>query len=587
MVYCLHHGHMCREHCGVSTPTQADIPIHSIADAENEISALSSELQALTSAQEVTNDIIQDLLTQNQHKKAVNKHQPKQVWHGTRDASVTTAPSMPSSSPSKLDIQMRGVDVNTNHKHAHLHMDLPLSRFHHYFDQRAGGYRNKGKTQNSEHQRHLQPWLQKVMASKAVDLVSSVVVIFNTILIAIKTDVQAGTYGDDVDVGILEHLSLACLIFFTCEVLLRMLSVGCKVFFVGPDCGWNWFDTVIISVGITEEVVVHGFDGGSDASASGAIVGSRAFRLLRIMRVVRVLRIARGFRQLRLLVKGILGSFKALFWTALLLLLGFVVFGIAMVRLLQEEILNKDACNDGDSIECDVHSVSTFYFPSVERSLFTLFGFMTDGWVDVAVVLIQRHPGIWIFFVTFITLATIAVLNIVTGVFVEQTLAAGREDEENMIRDQLAQKNSFTNELKKFFELADTDKNGFLTWREFEKDLQNPRIVGKLEHLELSVDEAKGLFKLIDVDGSGSVSIDEFIMGACRVKGTAKAVDVVTIMYESAKMVEEMRQMESELNLKIDRLSAQAAQESAKDAAFKASLDPKLDLLRKRIEQVA
>lgn len=44
-----------------------------------------------------------------------------------------------------------------------------------------------------------------------------------------------------------------------------------------------------------------------------------------------------------------------------------------------------------------------------------------------------------------------------------------------------------------------------------------------------------GIFQLLD-DGSGIVSIDEFVMGFLRLKGNAKAVDLVTLMYENRKM---------------------------------------------------
>lgn len=577
MVQCPSHGHMCR-HCSAhteppdQTSTSADIPINSVADAETEIAALFSEVQSLTATQELTNDLLHNIVVKEHkqlgYKDSQKKNKQKQgLWE------------VPVNGVQPSDSGPNGGDSSKLGKRGNL---LKMSNFHHYFDNRAWGRVRKPGSDENDHAVRGSAFV-RVMNGKTIDIVSSIVVIFNTVLIGIKTDIGAGAYGkvSDVDTAVLENLSLCCLAFFFCEVVLRFACAP-KDFFVGHDCGWNWFDTTVISVGIAEEVLFHAPTAGA---AANGFIGARAFRLLRIMRVVRVLRIARGFRQLRLLVKGILGSFKALFWTIILVLLGFLVFAILMVRLLQEDILNSEACSDEESQICEVYQCATFYFPSVERSLFTLFGFMTDGWVDVAVVLIKRHTAIWIFFVIFITLSSIAVLNIVTGVFVEQTLAAGREDEENIIRDQLAQKNSFTNELKKFFELADTDKNGFLTWKEFEKDLQNPRVVAQLQNLELNVDEAKGLFKLIDVDGNGSVSIDEFIMGACRVKGTAKAVDVVTIMYESAKMVEQMREFELEFNLKLDRLATQTARESAKNAAFKASMDSKLGLLTQKIEQ--
>merc|ERR1711972_113952 len=54
--------------------------------------------------------------------------------------------------------------------------------------------------------------------------------------------------------------------------------------------------------------------------------------------------------------------------------------------------------------------------------------------------------------------------------------------------------------------------------------------------LELETSEAEGLFHLLDVDESGEVGIEEFIMGCMRLKGTAKSIDLATLLYENKRV---------------------------------------------------
>merc|ERR1719240_1596619 len=68
----------------------------------------------------------------------------------------------------------------------------------------------------------------------------------------------------------------------------------------------------------------------------------------------------------------------------------------------------------------------------------------------------------------------------------------------------------------------------------------------QLTSLGIHPTEAHGLFKLLDGDQSGVVSIEEFLSGCLRLKGTAKAVDMITLLFENAKLsrkVERIRKM--------------------------------------------
>merc|ERR1712008_582557 len=70
--------------------------------------------------------------------------------------------------------------------------------------------------------------------------------------------------------------------------------------------------------------------------------------------------------------------------------------------------------------------------------------------------------------------------------------------------------------------------------------LQDPELTAYLNTIGVDVTEAKGLFTLLDDDGSGAISIDEFVTGFLRLKGSAKAVDMVTLMYENRKISKQL-----------------------------------------------
>merc|ERR1712125_148890 len=53
--------------------------------------------------------------------------------------------------------------------------------------------------------------------------------------------------------------------------------------------------------------------------------------------------------------------------------------------------------------------------------------------------------------------------------------------------------------------------------------------------VDIDVHEAEGLFHLLDINDSGLVGIEEFIMGCMRLKGTAKSVDLATMLYEQKR----------------------------------------------------
>merc|ERR1719382_246796 len=77
---------------------------------------------------------------------------------------------------------------------------------------------------------------------------------------------------------------------------------------------------------------------------------------------------------------------------------------------------------------------------------------------------------------------------------------------------------------------------------------------GFFRRLGLDPYEARGLFLLLDIDGSGEVDIEEFCCGCLRLKGGAKTVDLVTLMYETKRLAKQIGNLFKKSNAKLERL---------------------------------
>merc|ERR1719329_1002657 len=90
--------------------------------------------------------------------------------------------------------------------------------------------------------------------------------------------------------------------------------------------------------------------------------------------------------------------------------------------------------------------------------------------------------------------------------------------------------------MRSLFSWADTDKNGTLSWSEFERQLQNPNMEEFFASIDVDLSEAEGVFRLLDNDESGEIDLDEFLNGCLGLHGPAKAIHLSTLMYEARNL---------------------------------------------------
>merc|ERR1712187_490469 len=170
-------------------------------------------------------------------------------------------------------------------------------------------------------------------------------------------------------------------------------------------------------------------------------------------------------------------------------------------------------------------------------SCITLVASISGGldWMDASEPLLQIHSAYLVLYLIFVMFCVFGLMNILTGIFVANTKEVSRIDRDLVIRSQLNDRRSFANQLKNVLSSVDKDATGTISKQELVDHLTSDETGAYLKTLDVTVSDAQGVFKLLDVAGTGEVNIDEFVLSLMRFQGSARAVDVATLLYEGKR----------------------------------------------------
>ncbi len=224
-----------------------------------------------------------------------------------------------------------------------------------------------------------------------------------TILVAgILVGIQTYKGFAEKHAEVLGFLDVIVLAIFTIEAAMKILAEGKKPsnYFRNP---WNLFDFAIVTVCLLEPIL----------PIDGSFIP-----VLRLARILRVLRLVSAVPKLQVLVGCLLKSLPSMFYVSILLLLLFYVYGAMAVFLYGE--------ND------------PIHFRNLQTSILSLFRVVTlEDWTDVMYInmygsdnygyssedIVKWTPtpsssplGAALFFVSFVLIGTMIVLNLVIGV---------------------------------------------------------------------------------------------------------------------------------------------------------------------------
>jgi len=271
-------------------------------------------------------------------------------------------------------------------------------------------------------------------------------------------------------------------------------------------------------------------------SALSKLSALRTLRLVRVARVVRVIRLMRFFRSLRALVEAILNTVKSCLWAGLMLCMIMYMFGIAFAQAVADHIDGIDPMQMDDYHHTDL---LIQYFGTLPRSIFTCFKSVQGGidW-EVAVLALSDVGAFQIaLFIALIVFVNLAVLNVISGLFLQSAIEQAQQDLDDVITAHLQGQCTYVSRFKAVFDDMDVNHDGKLSLSEFEGALEKKSMNDLLQAMEIEGPDAWTLFKLLDADSGGSVDVDEFVTGCLNLKGTAKAIHLAQQRYESRWMM--------------------------------------------------
>ena len=238
-------------------------------------------------------------------------------------------------------------------------------------------------------------------------------IIFTILLAAVVVGIQTYKEFAQKYSSLLSILDGFILLVFIIEAGIKILAEGKKPqnYFKNP---WNVFDFLIVIACLLEPI----FD-----------LGGEFLPVLRLARILRVLRLVTAIPKLQLLVTCLLKSLPSMFYVSILLFLLFYVYGTLAVFFYGE--------ND------------PIHFRNLQSSILTLFRVVTlEDWTDVMYINMYGSDnygysakdfskwtptpsasplGAAIFFVSFVLIGTMIVLNLVIGVIMNSMDESNRE----------------------------------------------------------------------------------------------------------------------------------------------------------------
>jgi len=323
----------------------------------------------------------------------------------------------------------------------------------------------------------------------------------------------------------LEHSFVAI---FLVELLLKVKVYGCGMFKPGsPNNRSNFVDMMLVLVtGLLFTWVVplcaliFGFD-----SSAGAFKTLTVLRTVRLARLVRVFQRSPLFREAWMLIRGLGDSSRTLLWTCLVIFLVTYVFAIVGLATLVTE-LQAIRQQDIDAADAAIIDELLVLMGGLDRLMAALVQVLLgDSFHAFTTQILKYIWWSWVYFYTYISIAVVVLMNLVTAIIVENAMETSRADHDHVASEKEIKRKKDIGRLRKLFRSLDTDGGGTLSWDEFKSSFDDPDIARQWMVLDFEQADCEELFRLLD-DGDGEITIEEFMEALSRMSGAAQAKDV-------------------------------------------------------------
>lgn len=230
---------------------------------------------------------------------------------------------------------------------------------------------------------------------------------------------------------------------------------------------------------------------------------------------------------------AIINCSAMLLWGVLVLILVMFSFSVVFLNAVSQYI------SDASSDDSDVDNMKTF-FGSLPMACMTLFMAVSGGvdWFDVVKLLMQISSFYAAIFLLFIVITVLAMMNVINAIFVNDAIETTRMDMDLRMQGEMAQQQHMVEKLSLLFrQMVHESRSSAINMVDFIDNVEADSIKMQLTMLGLTFTDGETLFRLLDINFNGELSIDEFVMGCLRLKSGAILMDINVMLGETKKLV--------------------------------------------------
>jgi len=243
------------------------------------------------------------------------------------------------------------------------------------------------------------------------------------------------------------------------------------------------------------------------------------------------------------MVTSIIGSLVSLGWSIVMLGLILFVFALFFVQQMAAYLSGLEPGTIGGELELSEEQFK--YFRSVRVAMLTLAMCTTGGkdWEDVWALLLPLGPGSSLIFVFYIAFFTFAVMNILTGIFVESALSLAKPTDTEALKQRRRKSEEEAEELTAILEMMDDDGDGCMSISEFGNIMTNDRVVHMFKKVGVDIKDAELFFTTVaNLSNKDVIEIPEFVGQIMRLRGDALSIDLHAVLVQMHALQDRLAQ---------------------------------------------
>lgn len=357
--------------------------------------------------------------------------------------------------------------------------------------------------------------VQEIIRNSWFDCFVMSMVLLHSLLTGIQIHAMSAT--GSLHPGLVHQvLNMIFCIFFAAEVALRLYVYRLR-FFTMYGCAWNVLDLLVTLFHLFEEfgaLMVKATTDNELEFTNSSVV--RTIRILRGIKVIRLVRFIRYAEELQLIVSCLILSFRTFLWSIGLLVMTFYVMAIYTTQVSYLYRLEFPDSSVNPALEK--------WWGGIFTSMLSVLQALSGGvdWNDILQPLITISPTFACLFVLYIGFCFFALMNVITGTYVE---TVSRQATDLKTRSQILQ-------ARRVFQAIDTDRSGFISLEEIRSQTTTAVVLDFFESVDVDPSEAQYLLEVLDMDGNGTINFDEFLHGTLRLNSSARAADLLLVARE-------------------------------------------------------